>query len=174
MSFQNTPIDIQDINPYENLLFSKMDLNYRKVNLWHAVIWCVLLLIGVSVGLLYLPILAEMPFILILIVLLLLLVSFIFFLAYKSYDYMGYLIRQKDIIYKSGIFFRSQTVVPFCRIQHCETNQGPIDRWMGLAELAVFTAGGSGGDLIIPGLNAEDAERLKAFITKSIAHDEEE
>ncbi len=174
MNFKNPLIDIDHIQPFEELSFKKMDMRYRKLNLWQASIWSIFILMGTIAAFVFVPILSSPLFALGVIFIFVVFVSIIFLLAYKSYDYMGYLLRQQDIIYKSGIIFRSQTVVPFCRIQHCETNQGPIDRWFGLAELAIFTAGGSGGDLVIPGLKAEDAEKLKAFITKSISHDEEE
>jgi len=95
-------------------------------------------------------------------------------LSIKSYDYQGYAIRDKDIIYKTGIFFRSSLIIPFNRIQHCEIEQGPIDRLFGLAELSLFTAGGSGSDLKIPGLAQDRANSLKNYITNKVAQDEEE
>ena len=96
------------------------------------------------------------------------------FLSYKSYFYEGYALRQRDVVYKSGMWFRSTIIVPFNRVQHCEINQGPIDRYFGLSELSLFTAGGSSSDLNINGLSQETAAKLKHFITNQVAQDEEE
>jgi len=76
----------------------------------------------------------------------------------------GYAIRDKDILYRSGVFWRTVTAVPFNRVQHVETSSTPLDRYFGLAALQLFTAGGSGGDLKIYGMPADVAESLRLFI----------
>lgn len=76
----------------------------------------------------------------------------------------GYVLRDKDVIYRSGVLFRSVTAVPFNRIQHVETSSTPFDRRFGTATLKLFTAGGSGGDLNIDGLPAPTAESLRVYI----------
>ena len=76
----------------------------------------------------------------------------------------GYVVRDKDILYKSGVFWRSVKAVPFNRVQHAVTGSTPLDRRFRLANLTVFTAGGSGGDLRINGLEAETAEWLRVTI----------
>ena len=43
-----------------------------------------------------------------------------------------------------------------------------------LSEISLYTAGGSGSDLSIPGLTHEKANALKNFITNRVATDEEE
>lgn len=173
--FENHPVNIDLLSPLESLRFSPLDKNYRKASILISSLWLVGILFLCIAGGFYLPLLVTFPYFLIVIGGYLILTGIVLILAYASYDFMGYVIRERDILFKSGIFFRSQIIIPFTRIQHCETHQGPIDRWFGLAEIAVFTAGGSGGDLLIPGLKAEDAENLKVFITRRIAdHDEEE
>ena len=76
----------------------------------------------------------------------------------------GYAVRDKDIAYKSGVLWQTETVVPYNRVQHAETGSGPIDRYLSLARLTVFTAGTAGGDLRIDGLGEDVAERLRVFI----------
>lgn len=102
--------------------------------------------------------------------------SLLIFLTYKSYHYKFYALRDKDIVFKSGYVFRSQTAIPFNRVQHCEVNNGPIDRIFGLSSLKLFTAGGSQSDLRIPGLKNQTANDLKHFIIRKTAlkHGEEE
>ena len=85
----------------------------------------------------------------------------------------GFALRDKDIVYKYGVLWRSVKAVPFNRVQHAATGSGPLDRRFGLATLTVFTAGGSGGDLRVPGLNRELAERLRGYVIDRVRHDAE-
>ena len=80
----------------------------------------------------------------------------------------GYAVRDKDILYKSGVFWRTVTAIPFNRIQHVEKSSTPFDRKFSLASLQLYTAGGSGGDLQIHGLPARAAEELRVFILEKI------
>ena len=80
----------------------------------------------------------------------------------------GYVVRDKDIVFKSGVIWRSVTAVPFNRVQHVETSNTPLDRKFGLANLQIFTAGGSGGDLRISGLAADTAEQLRVYVLEKV------
>jgi membrane protein YdbS with pleckstrin-like domain len=95
-------------------------------------------------------------------------------IRYYGFRIKGYAVRQHDIMYRRGLLFRTLTVVPFTRIQHSEVQQGVIERQFGLARLAVYTAGGSQSDLLIPGLKLEQAEQIRQFLSKKLAADEEE
>ena len=81
---------------------------------------------------------------------------------------IGYAVRERDIIYKSGVFWHTITAVPFNRIQHVEKSSTPLDRRFNIATLQLFTAGGAGGDLKIHGLPAKTAEKLRFFILEKI------
>ena len=76
----------------------------------------------------------------------------------------GYVLRDKDILFRKGVIWRSVTAIPFNRIQHVETSSTPFDRKFDLATLQLFTAGGSGGDLKIDGLSTATAEQLRIFV----------
>jgi membrane protein YdbS with pleckstrin-like domain len=80
----------------------------------------------------------------------------------------GYAVRDKDIIYKSGVFWRTVTAIPFNRIQHVEKSSTPLDRRFNISTLQLFTAGGSGGDLKIHGLSSETSESLRTFILNKV------
>jgi len=97
-------------------------------------------------------------------------------LAYTYYEFQNrsYAIRQKDIVYNKGLFWKSTTAIPFNRVQHCEVSQGPIDRYFDLSELKIFTAGGASSDLSISGLSPDNARRIKDFIVNKASIDEEE
>jgi len=91
-----------------------------------------------------------------------------------EFKHKSYAIRERDLVYNEGYIWRSSTVVPFNRVQHCEVSQGPVERLFGLSELKVFTAGGSSSDISIPGLKPDTAERLKEYIVIKTGLDEEE
>lgn len=79
-----------------------------------------------------------------------------------------YILRTKDVTYKSGVLIKTITTVPFTRIQHVEINEGPISRLFKLAALNVFTAGDSSNDLVIKGIKKEEALQIKEFINQQI------
>lgn len=87
---------------------------------------------------------------------------------FVSVPKIAYAVRDKDIIYKSGVFWRTVTAIPFNRIQHVEKSSTPLDRRFNVATLQLFTAGGSGGDLKIHGLSAETSESLRTFILNKV------
>lgn len=81
----------------------------------------------------------------------------------------GYLLREKDISYKTGLIFYTQISITFNRIQHVEVSQGILAKLFGLSAIKIFTAGGSASDLSIPGLLTADAQKLKTFISEKIS-----
>lgn len=81
-----------------------------------------------------------------------------------SFSKRQYAIRERDITYKSGLFFKKITTVPFSRVQHVEVDEGPISRMYQLASLSVYTAGDSSDDLVIKGITQKKAMEIKEFI----------
>lgn len=82
---------------------------------------------------------------------------------WKGFQRRGYAVRERDITYRTGWFFRTTTTIPFGMIQHSELVQGPVSRVLKIKHLRLFTAGGS-GNLRIAGLNDEQAETLRAVV----------
>ncbi len=83
-------------------------------------------------------------------------------------------LREHDLIYRSGVLWRRSVIVPFARIQHVETVSGPLERRFGLTRLKCFTAGGSGGDLTVAGLDLETARRVRQFLLERIRDGEDD
>jgi membrane protein YdbS with pleckstrin-like domain len=75
-----------------------------------------------------------------------------------------YKLREQDICYSAGLFFRKTVCQPILRIQHIELSRGPIERLVGLATLQVFSAGGSAHTFKVPGLLIKDAQSIRKFI----------
>ncbi len=94
--------------------------------------------------------------------------------SYYAYFCKSYALRERDIVYNEGLFWKKTTVIPFNRIQHCEVSQGPVDRFFGLAELKIYTAGGSSSDLTIKGFSYPKAQKIRNFIVLKTGLDEEE
>jgi membrane protein YdbS with pleckstrin-like domain len=96
-----------------------------------------------------------------------------FVLQTLSFKRKGFALREKDLSYRTGWLFRSTTTIPFNRIQHCEVENSFVERLFKLSTLNVYTAGGSGSDISIPGLDPLDAKRLRDFIITTAGTHEE-
>lgn len=94
--------------------------------------------------------------------------AFLIFFFIMGFSRRKYAIRNKDVSYKSGVFIKKITTVPFSRIQHVEIDEGPLSRLFKLASISVFTAGDSSDDLVIKGLKRKEAYRIKEFISEKI------
>lgn len=80
----------------------------------------------------------------------------------------GYALREQDIIFKRGFLFERTTVVPFNRIQHVTVERSFLDKILNIATVKVFTAGGSGSDVSVPGINPQTATSVKEEISARI------
>lgn len=160
--FENVEIPVEDLPRADALEWQPLDPGYRKRLLVDRLITIGFLLLGTTLAVV-LPGLDGGRALLLfggagLVAVAMLVWPFI------SVPRMGYAVRDRDLVYRSGVFWRSVTAVPFNRIQHVETSSSPLDRRFSLATLKLFTAGGSGGDLKIDGLHSERAEQLRALV----------
>lgn len=90
-------------------------------------------------------------------------------LVHKIYDFKGYALRDKDISYRSGIFFTSVKTVPFSKIQQVSVRTNPIARMFGLSYLDIVNGSQSSvNQITIPGLTSDDAERIKALLINAL------
>ena len=79
-------------------------------------------------------------------------------LRYRSWRFA---LREEDLYLERGVLIRTASIVPHARIQHVDTRHSPIDRWLGLSTVVVYTAGTRGAVVEIPGLAAREAEELR-------------
>ncbi len=169
MLFDNPQIPIEELPSVKEVRFQRPAAAYIRVSYISTAIFLAFLLAGLAF-LLLIPALRGVTvlglgvFTLGLPALWLVLAVLGFWLTYRAFQIMGYALRERDIIFRKGVIFRSVTTIPFNRVQHCEVQQGPIERLFGLSSLEIFTAGGQSSDLKIPGLRMEQAEQMKAFI----------
>ena len=92
-------------------------------------------------------------------------------LAVLRYRVWRFEVRADSLYLVRGVLTRTDTSVPFVRVQHIDTRRGPVERAVGLASVVVYTAGTRGADITIPGLTPERAgalrERLRDLATES-------
>lgn len=87
------------------------------------------------------------------------------------YNARGYSLAGERLRVVRGVFFRSDTVVPFGRVQHIDVGQGPLERAFGLATLTVHTAGSHNASVSLPGLAQNDANAMREDIRAAIRRD---
>lgn len=127
------------------------------------------LLIGIGVGsiLIYFEVLNKLWTLLVAIYFALVFIIYLlnFVLIKYRYQYFRYEITSEEIIFQKGFIFRSITYVPFSRIQHIETEQGPFLRRENLMELVVHTAATAHH---IAGLSIEESETLRQSLLEKV------
>ena len=78
---------------------------------------------------------------------------------------MGYALADNHLLWRHGVMFRSITVTPYGRMQFVDTSQGPLARWLGIAEVRLHTASAS-TDATINGLPVAEAENLRQVLSQ--------
>ena len=73
-----------------------------------------------------------------------------------------YEIRDEEVDLQRGIIWVSRTLVPLARIQHVDTQSGPLQRRFGLATVVFYTAAGANQ---IPELSAPVAAEVRDRIS---------
>jgi uncharacterized protein len=173
--FSNDQVFLKDVPSIDHIKWQGLDPRFKNLMYLGSISNVSLTVIWVAVAFIFdfwsIPLLAYGV--------LFLTISFFglgMWLVHLAFPIKAYAIRERDILYRTGLLFRSITIVPFDRVQHCEIHRGLLSRLMGLSQVNVYTAGGSGSDISIPGLTAEEAERISAYIigkTKQQADEEE-
>jgi membrane protein YdbS with pleckstrin-like domain len=71
-----------------------------------------------------------------------------------------------------GVVTQVDTSVPYVRLQHTDTQRGPVERLVGLSSVVVYTAGTRGADIRIPGLRPDRATELREQLRELAAESE--
>ena len=164
MAFVNLQIELSTLPVADELVMEPMAESYERE-------------VKTQLLIIFLPILIAsfLPFLLTQIVYLLAIPAFVALLAViisrlviRKALVKGVALREFDVAYRSGLFWRKTVIVAFNRVQHVEVSSGPLQRKFGLATVKFFTAGGSSVDLKVDGLSTERAEQMRAFIANKI------
>lgn len=165
-TFTNQVINISDLPSLDDVQYTHVSPKYRWVTALSMIIFStILLIVYLVVGWLAKPVMLEMPVIAIVLGLYIILSLAWLWLVFKSYAYLGYALREHDILIREGILFKSLIAVPYNRVQHCEIYQGALSRFLGLATISIHTAGGSGSELSIDGIDHDIAHHVRQLIS---------
>lgn len=165
--FSNLEIDITALPKYEEVELRPISRKYLIKLQVGTFISLLFFIVGLLVGYYFLPpefhnyLLAGGVFLFIIF-------AWSFFNNLMYVRRSGYGLREKDIIFQRGFLFEYTTVVPFNRIQHVSVERSFLDKLLNISTLKVFTAGGSGSDISIPGIKPATATSVKEEISARI------
>lgn len=166
MAFVNTQYDMADLPVADDLVMEPLAAAYvKEVKTQQLIIWTPILLASMIPA-----VLTQISFLWALPVFVSFLAALISRLMIRKTQVKAVGLREFDVAYQSGLFWRKTVIVPFNRVQHVEVSSGPLQRKFGLATIKFFTAGGSKVDLKVDGLTAERAEQMRAYIATRIDH----
>lgn len=167
-NFVNNQVDVSALPRWEDVQFEGVARSYRYVIILNYVILAVILSLiaflivsvnnGESVATTLLG--AGLGIIVVL--------SLLCALHLWSYMRWGYALRQKDVLYRAGIFTRRVEIVPYRHIQHVQVKEGVLSRIFALVSIEVFTAG-SGKSIQIPGIPRGQSTQIQEFISDRIS-----
>jgi len=100
--------------------------------------------------------------------LLLLAIVLIIRIPQRRFAARGYQMSADRLRVVRGILWRSDTVVPFGRVQHIDVDQGPLERAFGIATMTLHTAGTHNASVDLPGLGEEHAREMREEIRAHI------
>lgn len=171
-NFSNSVLLPENLPEIETATFNPLDKKYLTIQLARIILVFFLLAAGFTI---FLIISEGKPplFITIPIAAAILLISGgLATVAILGFPKKGYLVRENDVSYQSGLITHRVTSVPLNRIQHVEVNQGVLAKLLNLSAVKIYTAGGTSSDLSVPGLPVDEARKLKAFLSGKISEHE--
>lgn len=164
--FTNDTLDIDGFPKYEEVSLNAVSKKYWKVVLLNIIIF--LLALAAGLAMLWQIAVASRPYIYVICLGYIAFSTLLILLYQTAIRRRGFAIREKDILYRSGIIAISTTIIPFSRVQHIALDEGLFSRMYQLGQLRIFTAGGSSGSLHIPGIEIEQARQIKELLMKQI------
>lgn len=167
-NFVNNQVDIADLPRWESVIFQRVAGSYKYVIILN---YMLLALVFVFVALFIISVsdVASIPqTMLSSAVGIFLFVGLLCSFHLWSYMRWGYALRQKDLLYRTGIFTRRVEIVPYKHIQHVQIKEGILARAFSLVSIEVYTAG-SGKSIQVLGIPREDSAQIQEFISTRIS-----
>lgn len=166
--FSNTQIDVTTLPKSEDLNLKPISPKYFKIILIntfviYASFIAVLVLLKTFTD--ENEIKEVFKFAIVVVVLLFFVSTTLYYIGFKKRKYA---MREKDMTYSHGYLVNKTVTLPYNRIQHIEISRSLLARKFGLSTLKIYSAGESGGDLSIKGLQEDIAESQYTFLTKII------
>jgi membrane protein YdbS with pleckstrin-like domain len=67
----------------------------------------------------------------------------------------------EGVVVCKGAWWQREVWIPMTRLQHLDIKRGPLERWLGLATLELYTAGSHAYETRLPGLEPQQAQALR-------------
>jgi len=167
MTFHNTEVCLSDLPHLSDIEFKKVDNKFAQISLGSSLVQALVLILFVFIAVLMFhevrTYLVSFPGNLLMVVGLLIL-AWLVLVTWLSAKVIRYALREHDLVLRSGIFWKSETIQPLPRVQHVALTSGPLDKHFGLANLQIFSAGTGHSTFTIPGLSLRDAEKIRLFV----------
>lgn len=165
-NFTNETINTANLPKFEEVAFTALHADYWKVILVTWLILLGILAIGVGAAISFIDEFSDAALKLSLSVLTVMGVVLLFSrLAFKK---KAFAFRNHDVLFRHGVIATTTIVIPYNRVQHVSLHEGFVSRIFGLAQVEIFTAGGSSSDITIPGIAKEEAENIKQLLMGKI------
>ena len=164
----NEHINTDEIPKIENIAFQSISKDYLKLLIFNNLFSysIVVLLLTFSTFIPKFELASRYFWFIIMVISLFFLFSLI--LTIYAFAKRKYAVRTQDILYTQGLLVNKLTTIPYVRIQHIEVSSGLLERKLKLATLSIYTAGNSGSDLVIKGLNYHDANKINGLLSAKI------
>ena len=169
-NYTNEPIDTTSLPRFEDVELTALHPSYLKVIWLNFALVYSIITIAAGIAFYFIEELGDfwMP----VCIGYALIVVFSIFISFVGFKNKGYAFRTHDAIYRSGAISLTTTIIPYNRVQHVALHEGFIARAFGLAEIEIFTAGGDKSDIQIPGIEKEQAEKIKQLLMGKIINQE--
>lgn len=168
--FTNNSVDLDILPKYEEVSFLPIHKKYWNVMVINLLIFVVILFVATAIAFVsvYQSTNLGAGFYVSILAFVFGFIGLLFWLNRIAFKKRGYLIREKDLLYRSGILATTTVIIPFNRIQHIAVHEGMFSRMYGLASLEIYTAGGNSSDLSISGIDKQKAYTIKEFLMKDL------
>jgi membrane protein YdbS with pleckstrin-like domain len=157
-----------DLTFHDDAQLTQLHPNYKKMLRLTAIITSIPFLIAALVG----EVAAALPWPgLILGPVAVIAMYLILRLPMRRYIARGYNMSADRLRVVRGIWWHSDSVVPFGRVQHIDVEQGPLERMYGIATMTLHTAGTHNASVHLPGLEEGLARDMREDIRQHIKRD---
>lgn len=165
-NFINDTIDTNTLPRFEEVQLTPLQSRYWKVIVYNLCFTFIIIGAALGAGIYFIE---EMkPYWIIISSGWAVLFTFFLIIYRISFKNRGYAFRTHDAIYRSGAISIRTTIIPYNRVQHAALHEGWLARYLGLATIEIFTAGGANSDIKIPGIEKEKAENIKQLLMGKI------
>ena len=164
--FTNATIDITELPKFQDTALTKPNAKYWNVIVINLILLLAVIGIAITILIIFQEKFRENWMIWTALYTALVLILFSIYKA--SFKRRGFALREKDVIYKSGIISETTTIIPLNRIQHVALNEGIFSRFFKLGTLQIYTAGGSSGEIHIAGIPIDQAKTIKEALVKRL------